>query len=87
MSGSYNLGSHFESFVQAQLRSGRYGNASEVLQDALRLMEQRERRLTGLDSAIERGLADVIAEHVYIAEEVCDELEAELAVLPERLTA
>ena len=39
------LGRHFEDFVQGQLSSGRYKNASEVLRDALRLMEERERRL------------------------------------------
>ena len=43
MPSSYAIGKHFESFVQAQLASGRYGNASEVLRDALRLMEDRER--------------------------------------------
>ncbi len=44
MPSSYTLGKYFEDFVQAQLASGRYGNASEVLRDALRLMEDRERR-------------------------------------------
>ncbi len=35
MPSSYTLESHFEAFVQAQLSSGRYNNASEVLRDAL----------------------------------------------------
>jgi putative addiction module CopG family antidote len=38
MPSSYTLGRHFEDFVQTQLASGRYGNASEVLRDALLLM-------------------------------------------------
>ncbi len=34
--------------MQAQLASGRYGKASEVLRDALRLMEDRARKLASL---------------------------------------
>jgi antitoxin ParD1/3/4 len=83
MPSSYTLGKHFEAFVQAQLASGRYGNASEVLRDALRLMEERERRLAALDAALERGIADVEAGRVYDADEVFDELEAELEALPD----
>lgn len=55
MPSSYSLGTHFENFVQGQLKTGRYNNASEVLRDALRLMEDRERRLAALDAAIEAG--------------------------------
>lgn len=42
MPSSYALGQHFERFVQNQLKSGRYSSASEVVRDALRLMEERE---------------------------------------------
>ena len=84
MPSSYTLGKHFETFVQAQLASGRYNNASEVLRDALRLMEDRERRLASLDAAIERGIADIEAGRVHDLDEVCDELDAELAALPDR---
>ena len=83
MPSSYTLGKHFETFVQAQLASGRYNNASEVLRDALRLMEERERRLAALDRAIERGMADIEAGRIHDLDETCDELDAELAVLPE----
>jgi antitoxin ParD1/3/4 len=75
---------HFESFVQAQLASGRYNNASEVLRAPLRLMEDRERRLAALDAAIERGMADVSAGRVHDADTVFDELEADLEALPDR---
>jgi antitoxin ParD1/3/4 len=84
MPSSYTLGKHFETFVQAQLASGRYNNASEVVRDALRLMEDRERRLASLDAAIERGIADIEAGRVHDLDEVCDELDAELAALPDR---
>jgi len=84
MPSSYTLGKHFETFVQAQLASGRYGNASEVVRDALRLMEERERRLAALDAAIARGMADAEAGRVHDADQVFDELEAELEALPAR---
>ena len=84
MPSSFTLGKHFELFVQAQLASGRYNNASEVLRDALRLMEERERKLAALDVAIERGMADIDAGRVHDAEEVFDELLTELEALPDR---
>jgi antitoxin ParD1/3/4 len=87
MPSSYTLGKHFEAFVQAQLASGRYGNASEVLRGALRLMEERERRLAALDAALERGIADVEAGRVYDADEVFDELEARLTAMHEQREA
>lgn len=86
MPSSYTLGTHFESFVRAQLASGRYGNASEVLRDALRLMEERERRLASLDAAIELGMADSEAGRVYDAEDVFAALEAEIKALPTHAT-
>jgi antitoxin ParD1/3/4 len=79
MPSSYSLGSHFEAFIQGQLSSGRYNNASEVLRDALRLMEERERRSASLDASIARGLADIAAGRVHDADAVFEELEARYA--------
>jgi antitoxin ParD1/3/4 len=42
MPRSFALGSHFENFIDEQLRSGRYNNASEVVRDGLRMLEDRE---------------------------------------------
>jgi len=47
------LGSHFEEFVQKQLDSGRYNNASEVVRAGLRMLEDHE-------AARERWLNDEI---------------------------
>jgi antitoxin ParD1/3/4 len=79
MPSSYTLGKHYEAFVKAQLASGRYNNASEVLRDALRLMEERERKLAALDAALARSIADSEAGRVRDAEEVFDRLEAKYA--------
>ena len=79
-----NLTEHFDRFVESGVSSGRFSDASEVVRDALRLMEDRERRLASLDAAIERGMADIEAGRVHDLDEACDELDAELAALPDR---
>jgi antitoxin ParD1/3/4 len=42
MPSSYAIGSHFERFIKQKVESGRYSSASEVVRDALRLLEERE---------------------------------------------
>lgn len=52
---SINLGDHFESFIEHQIASGRYGSASEVIRASLRLLEEREHRIEGLRRALIDG--------------------------------
>jgi antitoxin ParD1/3/4 len=47
--------------------------------EALRQMEDRERRMAALDAAIARGRADIVAGRVHDLDEVCDALDAELS--------
>ena len=58
-----NLTDHFDQFVNAEVESGRYGSASEVVREGLRLMERREReeraRLKWLRSAVKEGLDQI----------------------------
>ena len=79
MPTSYTLGKRYEDFVKSQLASGRYNNASEVVRDALRLLEDKERRLSALDAALAPALADADSGRVQDAESVFDELDAEIA--------
>jgi antitoxin ParD1/3/4 len=37
-----NLTEHFDHFIEAGITSGRFSNASEVVREGLRLLEQRE---------------------------------------------
>jgi antitoxin ParD1/3/4 len=37
-----NLTEHFDRFIQTGITSGRFSNASEVVREGLRLLEQRE---------------------------------------------
>jgi antitoxin ParD1/3/4 len=59
MASSYTLGSRFEDLVKGLVESGRYNNASEVVREGLRLLEDRERlREIGMDelrNLIEEG--------------------------------
>lgn len=43
MPSSYVIGDHFEHFIRQQIESGRYASASEVVREALRALEGRER--------------------------------------------
>ena len=52
---SISLGEHFESFIDQQLASGRYGSASEVIRASLRLLEEREHKIEGLRKALLDG--------------------------------
>ncbi|MEY2333095.1 type II toxin-antitoxin system ParD family antitoxin [Acidithiobacillus ferrianus] len=56
------LTNHQASFVEQLVSSGRYQNASEVLREGLRLIEQREAedvsRLEALRSAVRVGITD-----------------------------
>lgn len=52
---SISLGDHFNSFVGAQVRSGRYGSASDVVRAGLRLLEEHEARVKALQDALIAG--------------------------------
>jgi len=52
---SFSLGEHFNRFVETQVNEGRYSNASDVMRAALRLLEEREARLTALRAALVEG--------------------------------
>ena len=43
MPSSYAFGDHFEQFIRKQVEVGRYASASEVVREALRVLEGRER--------------------------------------------
>ena len=45
-----------EQFVLDQLASGKYQSSADVLCDAVRLLRERERRLTELRSEIDQGI-------------------------------
>jgi antitoxin ParD1/3/4 len=52
---SFSIGEHFMGFVDAQVKEGRYSNASDVIRAALRLLEEREAMLAALRAALIEG--------------------------------
>lgn len=52
---SLTLGDYWENFIKTQVSSGRYGSASELVRDSLRLLEQRETKLQALRQALIDG--------------------------------
>ncbi len=49
------LGDHFEKFVSAEVSSGRYNSADEVIRSALTLLESQEFKKQQLIEALEKG--------------------------------
>ena len=49
------LGDHFEQFIQQQVDSGCFSSASEVVRNALRMMEAEEIQKKALNKALASG--------------------------------
>ncbi|MDR3015762.1 type II toxin-antitoxin system ParD family antitoxin [Delftia acidovorans] len=81
---SADLGKQLEGYVQQLVDTGRYGSKSEVLREGVRLVQDRETRLTALDASIRRGLADVDAGRTKPAGDVFDRLEAKYRAMTEQ---
>jgi antitoxin ParD1/3/4 len=58
-----NLTEHFNEFVERQVSSGRYSNASEIVREALRLLEEqeqvREAKLRAFRQAAKQGFDEI----------------------------
>lgn len=52
-----SIGERWEGFVDTVLKSGRYGSASEVVREGLRLVEEREAKLCALRETLEASIA------------------------------
>jgi len=50
-----NFSPEMENYIKAKVASGFYGNASEVIRDAIRRMQGEEERLNAWKSAIAKG--------------------------------
>ncbi|WP_430386952.1 type II toxin-antitoxin system ParD family antitoxin [Blastomonas fulva] len=70
-----SIGERWETYVEALLKTGRYGSASEIVREGLRLVEEREAKLAALRDTIDAAIAE---DKWYTMEEVEAQLEADL---------
>lgn len=52
---SIALGNHLEDFIEAQVSSGKYSSASEVVRAGLRMLEDHEVKLSRLKVELQKG--------------------------------
>ncbi|MGN6209906.1 type II toxin-antitoxin system ParD family antitoxin [Asticcacaulis sp.] len=77
MPTSVALGPHFEAFIKEQVAKGRYNNASEVVRDGLRMLEDRQQDRQAKLEALRADLQAAVDDPTeYDAEEVFAEAEA-----------
>jgi antitoxin ParD1/3/4 len=53
-----SLGDRWETFVSNIVKRGRYGSASEVVREGLRLVEEREEKLRALRAMLDKSFSD-----------------------------
>lgn len=74
-----NLTDHFDRFIETGITSGRFSNASEVVREGLRLLEQREQedkaKIEWLRAAAKEGF-DAADRGDYVALNSEEELDA-----------
>ena len=61
---SFILGEYFDQLIEAEITSGRYKTASEVVQDALRLFEQQQVAIQRLSDAVDEGFESGFADEI-----------------------
>ncbi len=85
-----NLTEHFDKFIEAGVDSGRFSNASEVVREGLRLLEQREledrAKLEWLRAAAKEGF-DAIDRGDYVTLSSEKELDAFFDQIHEEVAA
>ena len=52
-----SIGERWEIFVESALKAGRYGSASEIVREGLRLVEEREAKLHALRETLDASIA------------------------------
>ena len=77
-----HLTPEFEQLIENKVKSGSYKSASEVIAEALRLLEQRDRifadRNDGIRTQIEQGWQSAERGELVDSDEVFDRIDAEL---------
>ena len=83
MPSSYAIGDYFEQFIRQQIDSGRYVSASEVIRDALRVLEGQERLREIEIEEYRAKIQDAIKSPAQPAEAIFSRLEAKYQAMLE----
>jgi len=83
MARSVDLGERLENFVAGLVATGRYASEDQVIREGVRLIQEREARLTSLDEAISKGIAAADAGEGKPSVEVFDRLEDKYRAMAE----
>jgi len=75
-----SIGARWQEFVERVVNDGRYGSASEVVREGLRLVEEREAKLLALRATLNASIAQG-------GDGTDDELEADIAARSAELRA
>ncbi len=60
---SITLNEHFNSFIDNQLKTGRFSSTSEVVRAGLRLLEEEETKLVALRKMLDEGESSDLVEY------------------------
>ena len=74
---SYVVGDRYEEFIAAQIETGRYNNASEVVRAGLRMLEDYETRLGETRQLVDAADAEIDAGkgiEIALADELTDQV-------------
>lgn len=72
-----SIGERWEEFVARVVQDGRYGSASEVVREGLRLVEEREAKLRALRETLDAAIARGGAQTYEDVEAMIDDLAAQ----------
>jgi antitoxin ParD1/3/4 len=72
---SITLGTHFDTFIAQQVKTGRFSSASETVRAGLRLLEEHELKLIALRRALQEGEESGLTD--YSLNELIEELDGE----------
>jgi len=83
-----NLTDHFDRFIDEGVTSGRFSNASEMVREALRLLEQRQEedraRIEWLRGEVQKGM-DAMDRGDYVEIRSAEDLEGFMERIGERV--
>ncbi|WP_040577581.1 type II toxin-antitoxin system ParD family antitoxin [Methylopila sp. M107] len=86
MPSSFALGEHFENFIKSMVASGRYNNASEVVRDGLRALEDRQIDLAKRRAELIKSFDDAFEDVRQNGGLTADEVRARLSERADQLS-